>query len=430
MGPGGFDIQVAGNTQLAGALLAADEAAVAAGKVKLVTGTLTVEDIENRVDIEAKSKGHSLSSDIVTQAKYGVAKGVVSNTVMTGDASASDSSITRTAVSEGQYIVRDSDQDMNTFLNHDIASANEALEKVDATQVLEKAQAAQKLKQGAFDAFEPFADEAYVTMFVKEAIIYEILMDDAGQPLTMINEKGERTIQTRELSQEEKQNLQISKDGKVHIATNGINNSKDPAAKYADQHNLNQDKQYLVHFPKAGNPLSELLVAGYQKIGESDLLGLTNATKEVKGFMNQYGRDGLHLDGHSRGALTIDNALASLKNNDYQVGVLSGTTISLFGPAANAARVDQKLAPLQGRNAIEDPVEQEAMKVKLESHIADPIARYIGGNPATGGVIPEGMSILKAWIESVIGIDSPHNCYGKDSNFNCKQYWPDRYNEH
>lgn len=423
VGAGGFDIQVAGNTHLAGALLNADEAAVAAGKVKLVTGTLTVEDIENRVDIEAKSKGHSLSSDIVTQAKYGVAKGVVSNTVMTGDASASDSSITRTAVSEGQYIVRDSDQDMNTFLNHDIAPANEALEKLDATQVLEKAQAAQKLKQGAFDAFEPFADEAYVTMFILLAKIYEILKDDRGQPLTVINEKGEKIIQTRELTVEEKQNLQVSKDGKIHVATNGINNNQEAATKYADQHNVNQDTQYLVHFPKAGNPLSEILVAAYQKFGEGDLLGLTNATLEVKALMNQYGTDGLHLDGHSRGAMTIDNALNSLKNEDYEVGILSGTTVSLFGPAANAARLDEKLAVLQGRSTIEDQGQQEAMKVTLESHIADPISRYIGGNPATGGVIPENSSYIRELFNALIGKDTAHNCYGNSDSDTCASLW-------
>lgn len=425
VGAGGFDIHVVGNTHLSGALLKADDAAVAAGKVKLTTDTLIVEDVENRVEIEAHSEGHSLSSNIANQAKYGVAKAIVSNTLMTGEASASDSSLTRTVVSEGQYLVGDSNQDMNAFLNHDMASANEALESLNASEVLEKAQAAQKIKQGAFDAIEPFADEAHVTMFIKEAIIYAILRDDTGAPLTTINEKGERTILTRQLTPEEKQHLQISKDGKVHISTNGINNDKEAAAKYGEQHNLSQDTQYLVHFPKAGNPLSELLVAGYQKFGESDLLGLTNATQVVKQFMGQYGATGLHLDGHSRGAMTIENALTSLNLEEYAVGILSATTISLFGPAANAAHVDEKLAALQGRDAIEDAAQQEAMKVKLESHVADPISRLIGGNPATGGTLPDGMNLMTAWIQSVIGIDTPHNCYGKDSNFNCRQYWPD-----
>ncbi|MFO1257763.1 MAG: hemagglutinin repeat-containing protein [Gammaproteobacteria bacterium] len=425
VGAGGFDIQVAGNTHLTGALLEADPEAIAAGRVKLTTDRLTVEDIENRVDIEAKSSGHSLSSDIASQAKYGVAKALVSNTLMTGDASASDSSLTRTAVSEGRYLVRDSGQDVNELLNHDTAAANESLDQLNAAEVLEKAQAAQKVKQGAFDAFEPFADEAYVTMFILSAKIYEILKDDRGQPLTVINEQGEKIIQTRELTAEEKQNLQVSKDGKIHVATNGINNNQEAATKYADQHNVNQDTQYLVHFPKAGNPLSELLVAAYQKFGESDLLGLTNATVEVKGLMNQYGTEGLHLDGHSRGAMTIDNALNSLKNEDYEVGILSGTTVSLFGPAANAARLDKKLAVLQGRSTIEDQGQQEAMKVTLESHIADPISRYIGGNPATGGVIPEGSNFLIENLYALFGKHTTHNCYGSFAPGPCEGYWED-----
>ena len=114
---------------------------------------------------------------------------------------------------------------------------------------------------------------------------------------------------TRELSNEEKNNLQKGSDGKVHITDNGIFNDADAAAKYAAQHTNSDGALYAIHFPEAENGLSEMMVAGYQKYLESDLLGLTNATQETKTMMENYGTEGLHLDGHSRGSLTVANAM-------------------------------------------------------------------------------------------------------------------------
>ena len=57
------------------------------------------------------------------------------------------------------------------------------------------------------------------------------------------------------------------------------------------------------------------MTAGYQKFLEEDKTGLTNATQEVKGMMETYGTSGLHLDGHSRGSMTVGNALKSLQES-------------------------------------------------------------------------------------------------------------------
>ncbi|WP_404549502.1 hypothetical protein, partial [Dyella jejuensis] len=93
-----------------------------------------------------------------------------------------------------------------------------------------------------------------------------------------------------------------------------------------------------IDFPEASNALSELLVAGYQKNLENDFFGLTNATVETKDMMLLYGETGLHFDGHSRGSMTIGNAMESIARMSGSQGILSNTTVGFFGPAYNAAK--------------------------------------------------------------------------------------------
>lgn len=109
--------------------------------------------------------------------------------------------------------------------------------------------------------------------------------------------------------------------------------------------------------------------------------------------MLQYGQSGLHLDGHSRGAMTIGNAMESLMRLPSVQDSLSGTTVSFFGPAYNAANGDVILGYLQSRSATTDPDQQAAMVLTYQNHRVDFVGRLIGGNPATGGTIPEDSSV-------------------------------------
>jgi filamentous hemagglutinin len=220
------------------------------------------------------------------------------------------------------------------------------------------------------------------------------------------------------------------KVGQGHIATNGIFNDKEHAKKYADQHTTSDGKQYAVVFSEADNIVSELLVAGYQKYLEGDILGLTNATQEIKEEMNQYGQTGLELDGHSRGSMTIGNALESKIKEDNAQGSLSDTTITFFGPAYNAKKADDLLSVLQNRTAM-DSATQASEVLKLQNHIADPIGVLIGGNPATGGSIPEGSSMLQEMLRAATGQDvTSHNCYGKSHDLTCQNFWKDSLTQH
>ena len=93
------------------------------------------------------------------------------------------------------------------------------------------------------------------------------------------------------------------------------------------------------------------MVAAYQKYLQSDTLGLTNATQEIKSIIKERGSESLQIDGHSRGTLTITNAYSSLLN-DGDAGKYSNLRTNMVGAAAaNVKNADDKLAELQGRNA-------------------------------------------------------------------------------
>jgi filamentous hemagglutinin len=221
----------------------------------------------------------------------------------------------------------------------------------------------------------------------------------------------------RELEPEETRNLKPGDNGQITIATNGINNTLDTAAANALQNDPGKETVYLVYFPEASNALAELLVAGYQKFMENDFWGLSNATTQMGSYALQYGNDSLTLDGHSRGAMTIGNALESLINAGWS-DVLGGTNINLFGPAYSAQDTANLLFGLGG----------SATGVTLQNHLADPVGTIIGGNPATGGTIPAGSSWLQEAIKAITGQPvTSHNSYG-DGKPDSGKLWEDMQN--
>ncbi|WP_129215655.1 hypothetical protein ABQX27_021330 [Xanthomonas oryzae pv. oryzae] len=55
--------------------------------------------------------------------------------------------------------------------------------------------------------------------------------------------------------------------------------------------------------------------------------------------------------------------------------------------------------------------------------MADPVGRLIGGNPATGGTIPEGSNFMLEILRALGGSGTSHNCYGIGSNDRCRDLW-------
>ena len=411
-GKGGFDVKVGGNTTLVGGAITSTQEAVDGDKNRFSTGgTLTTRDIENHADYEASSTSIGISSSGPTGTGNGLNPSL--SGVGMGDDGGKAKSVTTAGISgvAGDKGKRTGDKEQGVSR---IFDANKVSQEIQAQTTITRV-----TTQEVNAVARELVDEAKRTMFLKKVEIREILKDEKGE--AMRDDNG--VVMTRVVPDSEKLDLKTSSDGRVHIANNGIFNNTEQAVKNATQNSTTTGPQYVIVFPEADNFVSELLVAGYQKFLEGKSLGLSNATQANVDMVNQYGESGLHLDGHSRGSLTVNNALEYIAEESDSAGRASNTTVNFFGPAANAKETDNTLAQLQGRDSIDDTEKRESLILKMQNHVGDPIGTVIGGNPATGGTIPSGSSVVKEQFNAVQGKDNTtHNCYGTAPP-ECSEIW-------
>ena len=142
-GKGGFDITVGEHTQLNGAVIGST---ADASKNKLDTGTLGFSDIENKADynVEHLSTGISTSGSIGEQFA-----GNMGSMLLVGvNGNGSDSSTTKSAVSDGSIIIRDQDNQKQDVadLSRDVEHANQTLSPIfDKEREQQRLQEAQKI---------------------------------------------------------------------------------------------------------------------------------------------------------------------------------------------------------------------------------------------------------------------------------------------
>ncbi|WP_245256479.1 hemagglutinin repeat-containing protein [Bartonella tamiae] len=407
VGDGGFNIKVNNNTGLIGGIISST---ATADKNRLETGTLTTNDIKNFAEANADSKGFNLPSDIFSKGKYGIGKTVIGNLLNSGHADDSSKGHTNAAISNGTIIIKDEAGQMaltghnsaNTIasLNRDTENAHQAADKINIHHLEQQAANEQALKQDLINLGFKYSDEAYKTTFIKEHPVSIIEYDENGIP------------QARHLTDEEKQHMQPGSDGKINISANGIFNNEQAAIHYALQHAGDKSGPlYIVWFPKADNSVSELMIAGYQKNLENNFWGLTNSAQEVVDLMKQYGQNGLDIYGHSRGTMTVGNALSSLKNSGVN-NALGNTNIHFFGPAYNAQQAANSLYDLSGG---------QQNGVYLQNNKYDYVGSVIGGNPASNNKIPSTSNKFQEWFNMTFGKKgySTHSCYGNASD-DCK----------
>ena len=422
-GDEGFDVNVKGATDLKGAVIASTDKAVEDGKNSFTTAGLAMSDIQNRAEASAESSGFTLDSSMFTQGKYGIAKAVVMNALDNAEASSSSNGLTKSAISGGAVTITDEQKQIEltgkttaqtlTELNRDTANAHTAAQQQDVQALQKKAEAERTIKETAMQVVSVNIDEAYHTMFEEKHPVYVVETDANGNPIRDKNGK----YQTHLVQGGEQ--LQTGPDGKVNVATNGIYNSPQEAINNAMQNaDGKKGPMYVVYFPQTGNVASELFVAGYQKTLEGDWTGLTNSTSQIKDYMGQYGQSGLNLYGHSRGAMTIGNALDSQANSSNGYGSMSNTNIYLYGPAANAQNMAGQLSYTSG-GAVD--------YVYLQNHNADFVGSWLGGNPSGGyNQIPEKSSYIGQMLYIVggawAGEKTVHSCYGNGGDACTKPY--------
>ncbi len=412
-GDEGFQIDVNGHTQLTGAVIASNDVAVDNNKNGFSTGTISTSDIKNRAKVDASSDGYGLDTDMFTQGKYGIAKGIIENTMLDSEKSSSSSGQTRSAISEGTVVITDEAGQFSktgqtaestiASLNRDTANSHVAAEKQDVEAIMDAVEAERKIKQAIYAEGIKFTDEAYRVSFLVKAKIYKVDRDEDGN----IALDGNGNPVMHELTDEEKNALEPGSDNKVHFFTNGIYNDEYAAAGYTSQMSEEgEDNIYLVYFQEANNALSELIVAGYQKYMEGGVFDLTNPTQLTLSLMQQYGVSGLDLVGHSRGAMTIGNAMEAFYEQGGSAGALSNTDVSFYGGAYNAQEAANLLYYLSGG---------ANSTVQLQNHADDFVGVLIGGNPATFDQRPVDSSKLEEWINMFGDSPTVHSCYGSAS---------------
>jgi filamentous hemagglutinin len=352
-----------------------------------------------------------LSSDMFTQGKYGVTKGAISNALNNAKASGSSSGQTLSAIRAGTVIITDEQAqlertgqtaaEMLASLNREAGHAHTAAQRLDVEPMRQTVEAQRAIKQAFVREAVKFTDESYRVAFLEKARVYKVARDPATGEVQMVDGKPVMI----ELTDAEKLALEPQPDGKLNVFTNGIFNDKEAAARYAVQMSElpRGEDVYLVYYPQANNALSELMVAGYQYFLEGRLGDLSNATQEIQRLMEQHGTQGLNLVGHSRGAMTIGNALESLAGQDGSAGLLSHTEIKLVGPAYSAQRAATLLEGLSNGNR---------SVVSLQNHADDFVGVLIGNNPATYNKRPADSSRLKEWWRIFGDAPTVHSCYG------------------
>ena len=398
------------------------------------------------------------STDLYAAAKIGLA-----NLASNSSQSENNQSTTNAVISDGNFNIASMQgkQNIETIKKSTEQDANK-LEKVDHAKMQKEVEQDVATIQSFTKNVGGATDEAYRTMFIAEHRMFTHKVDEKGNPikdpeiLKKINEeadakgvsrkdylqeqldKGRNIYQLHELSDQERNQLQKvtytdPKTGKTEskyvVAFNGIFNDRNSAAKFAVQNyiagrddktgNINQKVYkdvYFVHHPKAKNGLSELLVAGYEKMFETsfgNLLGMDNSSLQAMNMMKQYGKDDLYLGSHSRGTLTLSNALKALNTEDNRAKkLLSGTTIKMVGPAADVTRADGYLSQLQ--TGKERTVSDGS--IRIENHASDPVGSMpilLGGNPATTSE----NNLNKSWLQRTADMFSDerlsvHNCHG------------------
>ena len=213
------------------------------------------------------------------------------------------------------------------------------------------------------------------------------------------------------------------------MAFNGIFNDENAAAKFAWQNYVAKEGEsgkidtriykdiYFVHHPKANNFISELMVAGYEKMFETsfgNLLGMDNSSLQAKDLMTKYGKDNLFIGSHGRGTLTVANALNALNTKENrEAKLLSDTLVKMVGPAANVTNADNTLSQLQTGD-LRNEVNKEGA-IRIENHKFDPVGSLpviLGGNPATMNDNEQNRGLVKQIIDMFGDNSSMHNCYG------------------
>ncbi|MBP7790532.1 MAG: hemagglutinin repeat-containing protein [Zoogloea sp.] len=421
-GDKGFQVDVKGNTDLKGAVIASSEEAVQAGKNSLSTATLSTSDIKNYSEAKASSSGINLSSDMFSQGKYGGAKSIIGNALNNASGSERSSGRTLSAVSGGAVSINNDGQqqqltgisagDTLSSLNRDISNTHVSAARQDVTAMKEVVELDRAIKQEAVKILSTYSDEAYFSRFKKIPNFVKIECTE-GANCIVDPEKIKRTPSTL-------QEAAASSSSETVLAVNGILNDEKRAAELAYQNaatlrnpetglmDLKPTAIYLMHIEPANNVVSELMGVAYEKISNAlsydlaNFLGYTNGAETYSRALAARGEEPIVSLGHSRGTLVQESAFTILANRPNENGKIytnPSLTVQGVGGAANVNSYYKAAAIVQGPKGDRSKI--------TSSYFSDDIvatSSLAGGNP--------GAWTLKGLWQVTTTEYSMHSCYG------------------
>ncbi|NML25120.1 hemagglutinin repeat-containing protein [Zoogloea dura] len=413
-GDDGFQIHVGGNTDLKGGAIVSTEKAVLDEKNVLVSGTITTGDLSNHSSVEASSSGITLSSDMFTQGKYGLSKGLVINGLNQASEDRASEGATRAVVSEAQITISDSAgqralsgksvEQTVSELNRDTGASQQSVPMYDGRRVLTEVEDRRVAQQAAIKQFTTFTDDAYRVMFKEQPRFYKVTCP-AGENCTAKPEmvKAELIVGKPEEVQAE---LAKASPGSV-LAVNGILNPLDRASQLAMQNAAPVNGQkpsevYLMHYVPANTALGELMIAGYEKT-LAPVAGYTNQDYAYAEGLRVFGGNvrsgngsssgGAVSLGHSRGTIVQMNANAILADQGVTIPSLSMQGV---GGAVSAEAYTQSAQKVVGTGNVEN--------IRYAYFKNDPVSVVAGGNPGV-------LSLSEFW-NVLTTSNSAHSCYG------------------
>ncbi|MGC7561371.1 hypothetical protein ACPEEL_04905 [Pasteurella sp. PK-2025] len=408
------------------------------------------------------------ANDVHSQDFYAASKLLLVNALGNAKASENHHAVTHSVISEGKFnIASTSGQQQIEAITKSTQAENQQVKTADKDKLMKDVEIKTEVNKFLLSQAAGFTDEAYHKMFMSEHRMMGFVTDEKGKPIedperieklekegrkeaikkgitdqaeiekyvTDYSEKeigkGYNIYQLYELSDQERQHIKPvtytdpntgKQETKYFVAFNGILNDIQAAAKFATQNYIaGRDAQtgtlstplyenvYFVHHPKANNIVSELLIAGYQKWTVS----ADNSVKQAIDILKDKGnsQQGLYLGSHSRGTLTISNALQTLYPDKQNAGRLANTTLKMVGPAANVSKADNILNDLQGRG--EKRMSKEG-SILIENNKYDPVGSWlmIGGNPYTTETKSANKGMFRVLADVFGDNSSSHNCHG------------------
>ncbi|MCU4117468.1 hypothetical protein [Variovorax sp. N23] len=254
-----------------------------------------------------------------------------------------------------------------------------------------EAQAQQTIKNAAFKQVTVYTDDAYKTMFKKEAKFYRVTCGATQQEC--MNDAS--LVKMEEIDPET-----AKRDGKI-LAVNGIFNTQERAGQLAYQNaSLDGDKNKpsditLMHIAPAETTLGELMVATYEQKMASTF-GYTNADQTYAEALQGRGAEATVSMGHSRGTIVQTNAFNIAAENGY---TNPGLVVEGVGMAVPASTYIASATKVLGKDG-------NASNITATYMTNDPVSVIAAGNPGDAmGAIFEFYNVMKT-------SNSAHSCYG------------------